>query len=145
MGPWTEAIAAKLTSLKVTALGRIQLFIKDNSNNRKVLIITRSITMRIRAIRTSISQGMVIMAKSFNPTQTRIIRKNISEKSTTKPETLSKHYHPPTTTYPMRRARASTVQILRRTPSLTTTRLYLWSRTVQTSFPTSTTRIATSV
>ena len=101
--------------------------------------------MRIRAIRTSISQGMVIMAKSFNPTQTRIIRKNISEKSTTKPETLSKHYHPPTTTYPMRRARASTVQILRRTPSLTTTRLYLWSRTVPTSSPTSTTRIATSV
>jgi hypothetical protein len=59
-----EAIAAKLQFLKLTVLGGIQLYIKDSSNNRIALIITRSITMIIRAIRTSISQGMGIMAKS---------------------------------------------------------------------------------
>ena len=138
-----EATAAKLLFLKVIAMGGIQLYNKDSSNNRIVSITTSSTTLRIRAIRTSISQGMGIMAKSCSPILARIIRIKISEKSKTKPETLRKLCRPPTTTYQTRRARASIVQILRKTPSLTTIRSCRWNRTVRTSSPTSTTRIAT--
>jgi hypothetical protein len=73
-----EAIVAKLPFLKATAMGAIQILIRDSSSNIWiVIIITRRITMRIRAIRTSISQGMGIMAKSLYPILTRIIRINI--------------------------------------------------------------------